>query len=155
MAILACNETLKGLTFGYPSADLALRALDARLASAARRSRWNDALVQRLQAYASGAEDSFLDIEVDPGEATGFQRRVIHACRHIPWGSTLSYGELAARAGCPGAARAVGRSMAANRIPLVIPCHRVVGADGRLHGYSGPGGLTTKRRLLELEGALS
>ena len=154
MAILGCDGRLKGLAFGYPSGDRAVGALGARLASAAQRFPWNKALVDRLQAYASGAEDSFRDVEVDLGEATAFQRRVIRACRHIPWGSTLSYGELAARAGSPGAARAVGRCMAANRIPLVIPCHRVLGADGRLHGYSGPGGLATKRRLLELERSL-
>jgi methylated-DNA-[protein]-cysteine S-methyltransferase len=153
MAILGCGKTLKGLAFGYSSAERALGALGARRASVAERFPWNEALVDRLQAYASGAEDSFLDVEVDLGNATAFHRGVIHACRRIPWGSTLSYGELAAKAGRPGAARAVGHYMAANRVPLVVPCHRVLGADGRLHGYSGPGGLATKRRLLKLEGA--
>ncbi len=153
MAILGRDAVLKGLAFGCPSADRAVRALRLPSRVETPRCPWNRGLVARLQAYAAGAEDSFLDIEVDLGDATAFQRRVIDACRRIPWGSTLSYGQLAAKAGAPGAARAVGRCMAANRIPLIIPCHRVLGADGGLHGYSGPGGLATKRRLLELEGA--
>lgn len=71
----------------------------------------------------------------------------------VPPGTTISYGELASRAGKPGAARAVGRIVGRNPIPLLIPCHRVIGADGDLHGFSAPGGVSTKRRILELEGA--
>jgi methylated-DNA-[protein]-cysteine S-methyltransferase len=153
MAILGSDGALAALAFGRLSADAAVDGLDARLVAGARRGCWDDALVHKLQAYASGAPETFLDVEIDSGQYTGFHRRVIQACRHIPWGATVTYGELASRAGCPGAARAVGNCMANNRIPLVVPCHRVLGADGRLHGYSALGGLTTKRRLLELEGA--
>ena len=71
------------------------------------------------------------------------------ALRHIPYGETVSYGELAARLGRPGAARAVGRAIALNPLPIVVPCHRVIGADGTLTGYAG--GLGTKRTLLALE----
>ncbi len=155
IAILGSGQTLKALTFGHATADAAVGALDARLVSDARRRCWNDALVRKLQAYACGVEVTFGDVEIDSGEYTRFQRKAIRACRRIPWGATVSYGELALRAGYPGAARAVGNCMAGNRIPLVIPCHRVLGADGRLHGYSGLGGPAMKRRLLELEGALS
>lgn len=70
----------------------------------------------------------------------------------IPAGRTVSYGELAAMAGKPGAARAIGRIVGCNPIPLLIPCHRVIGADGRLHGFSAPGGVETKKRILDLEG---
>jgi methylated-DNA-[protein]-cysteine S-methyltransferase len=134
--------------------DAAVDALDTRLAARARYQRWNDALVQKLQAYARGVPETFSDVEIDPGQCTEFQLQVIRACRRIPWGGTVSYRELALRAGFPRAARAVGNCMAANRIPLVVPCHRVLGADGRLHGYSGPDGLAMKRRLLQLEGFL-
>jgi methylated-DNA-[protein]-cysteine S-methyltransferase len=74
------------------------------------------------------------------------------ALREIPYGRTLSYGDVAARLGEPGAARAVGRACALNPIPILVPCHRLVGAGGKLTGYAG--GLDAKRHLLALEGAL-
>jgi len=109
---------------------------------------------RRIQAYAEGRRDDFLDVPVAWGEVTDFQRRVLQQCRSIPYGQTLTYGELAAKAGFSGAARAVGGVMAGNRMPLVIPCHRVVGSSGLLRGYSGAGGVAMKQRLLELEGAI-
>ena len=78
---------------------------------------------------------------------------MIHQCRLIPYGQVLTYGELAERAGSPRAARAVGNVMRTNRFPLIVPCHRVVGAAGALGGYSAPTGLKMKRRLLRLEAA--
>jgi methylated-DNA-[protein]-cysteine S-methyltransferase len=84
-------------------------------------------------------------------EATPFERRVYAVVRRIPRGRTLTYGEVAERAGAPGGARAVGQAMRKNPICLFIPCHRVVGA-GRLGGYGGPGGEALKRRLLSAEG---
>jgi methylated-DNA-[protein]-cysteine S-methyltransferase len=95
--------------------------------------------------------DDFRDVLIDPGPQTEFQRLVVDHCRQIPPGATLTYGELAARAGRPRSARAIGNCMAANRIPLIVPCHRVVGADGGLRGYSANGGLRLKQRLLDLE----
>lgn len=82
---------------------------------------------------------------------TPFQRRVWQELRTIPRGSTVSYGELAARIGMPGGARAVGSAVARNPISIVVPCHRVVGADGSLTGYAG--GVERKRALLAMEGA--
>lgn len=84
---------------------------------------------------------------------TPFQRRVWEELRTIPRGSTVTYAELAARIGMPGAARAVGSAVARNPVSIVVPCHRVVGADGSLTGYAG--GVERKRALLALEGALS
>ncbi|MCL4678177.1 MAG: methylated-DNA--[protein]-cysteine S-methyltransferase [Alphaproteobacteria bacterium] len=106
----------------------------------------------RLRAYSEGQSDDFGDVLLDLNDLTDFQRRVSLACRTIPFGQTSTYGELAVRVGSPNAARAVGAVMARNRLPIVIPCHRVLGAAGRLGGYSAPGGLRTKRRLLHLEG---
>ena len=84
---------------------------------------------------------------------TPFQQKVWTALAKIPAGTTMSYGQLAARIGRAGASRAVGAANGANPIPIVVPCHRVIGAGGKLVGYGG--GLPLKKRLLELEGALS
>jgi methylated-DNA-[protein]-cysteine S-methyltransferase len=151
MAWIASGETLRQLTFGHGSAEAAVAALGDDLAETARAGGGTSPLVRRLQAYASGVRDEFRDVEVDPGPLTEFQRRVLDHCRRIPYGRRLTYGELATRAGYPGAARAVGRCMASNRVPLIVPCHRVVAASGGLGGYSARGGLRMKRRLLELE----
>ena len=110
-----------------------------------------DAFVARMQAYANGFRDEFRDLPIATAGATEFQQRVLDHCRSIRYGLTLSYAQLAKKAGSPGAARAVGNIMARNRIPLIIPCHRVVGSGGSLGGYSAPQGLIMKRRLLSLE----
>lgn len=109
-----------------------------------------DALVARFQAFFRGADVSFDDVEIDLQSATPFQRDVAYALRSTRRGEIVSYGDLARLAGYPGAARAAGTFCAHNRFLLVVPCHRVVGANG-LGGY-GSAGLQTKRRLLALEG---
>lgn len=90
-------------------------------------------------------------ITLDWSGITPFRRAVMEECMRIPAGKTLTYGDLAAKVGRPGAARAVGRVMATNPWPLLVPCHRVVGSDGTLHGYGG--GLPMKAALLRAEGA--
>jgi methylated-DNA-[protein]-cysteine S-methyltransferase len=112
---------------------------------------WLDVLAARLEAYAEGQPDDFRDVKINLDRHTRFQRQVLRTCRRIGYGHRASYADLAARCGSPGAARAVGNVMANNRLPLIVPCHRVVGSAGRLGGFSAPGGLATKRRLLELE----
>lgn len=107
-------------------------------------------VTRQLDEYLAGTRRLF-DLEVAPS-GTPFQRRVWTEVATIPYGTTVSYGELAARLGDPGAARAVGAANGRNPIPIVIPCHRVVGADGSLVGYGG--GLELKQTLLEFEGAL-
>lgn len=84
--------------------------------------------------------------------ASAFRRRVWEVTATVPYGRVLTYGALAARVGRPGGARAVGQALAANPLPLVVPCHRVVRAGGGLGGFSADGGVKVKRRLLELEG---
>jgi methylated-DNA-[protein]-cysteine S-methyltransferase len=108
-------------------------------------------LTERFARFFAGARDEFLDVEVDLDEATPFQRAVAEALRRVPYGEVATYGELAALAGYPGAARAVGSFCAHNRFAVVVPCHRVVAADGI--GPYGSLGTDYKRRLLELEGA--
>jgi methylated-DNA-[protein]-cysteine S-methyltransferase len=92
-------------------------------------------------------------LPIDWTGITPFRRQVLEECGRIPAGQTKSYGWLAAKVGRPNAARAVGRVMATNPWPLLIPCHRVVGSTGALHGYGG--GLPLKERLLQIEGAVS
>jgi methylated-DNA-[protein]-cysteine S-methyltransferase len=108
-------------------------------------------LQSRLQCYAAGRSVSFADVPLDLSGTTEFQQRVWLACRTIPLGQTWSYAQLATEVGSPRAARAVGSAMARNRIPLIIPCHRVVGGNGRLGGFSSRSGLAMNRRLLALE----
>jgi methylated-DNA-[protein]-cysteine S-methyltransferase len=107
------------------------------------------ALRGALEAYFAGALDAIDAVEVETG-GTPFQKRVWAALRAIPAGQTASYSEQAARIGQPTAVRAVGLANGANPVGLVVPCHRVIGADGSLTGYGG--GLERKRWLLEHEG---
>lgn len=109
------------------------------------------ALVRRLQKYADGAVDDFRDVKVSVEGQTSFQRRVDELCRRIPFGSSLTYGELAAKAGHPRAARAVGNCMRTHRVPLIIPCHRVVGAGRSTRGDSACEQVRMKLRALEME----
>ncbi|MBC8332993.1 MAG: methylated-DNA--[protein]-cysteine S-methyltransferase [Anaerolineae bacterium] len=106
----------------------------------------------QIAAYLTGERTEF-DLPIDWSMMTPFQQKALQATLEIPRGETRTYGEIATLAGSPGAARAVGRAEATNPIPLVIPCHRVLNADGKLHGYSGRGGLETKAWLLKLEQA--
>ena len=119
-----------------------------RLAEGWRRTEepFREAIAQ-LDAYFAGRLQRF-DLPLAP-EGTPFQREVWSTLRAIPYGETVSYGELARQLGRPAASRAVGAANGRNPIPIVIPCHRVVGADGSLTGFGG--GLAIKRRLLELE----
>jgi len=95
---------------------------------------------------------SFVTLDL---ERTGeFERRVYEIARAIPPGSTRTYGEIARALGDPGAAQAVGQAMGRNPWPIVVPCHRVLGAGGKVGGFSAPGGSKTKLRMLEIEGAL-
>jgi len=102
-----------------------------------------------------GAPEDLADAELDLTGVPEFNRQVYAVARTISPGRTLCYGDIAVRIGQPGAARAVGRAMGDNPCPIVIPCHRVLAADGSLHGFSGYGGIATKRRMLQIEGALA
>ncbi len=111
-------------------------------------------VIDQLLEYLHVSRRQF-DLPLDLSDLSNFQQRVLHLTAQIPYGQTSTYKELAVRMGNPRAARAVGRVEATNPIPLVIPCHRVVGTDGSLHGYGGPGGIKLKTWLLQLEGALA
>lgn len=109
-------------------------------------------VTQELTEYFYAGRRSF-STPIDWRGMQPYQEQVLRACFAIPYGQTRTYGELAVQTGAGLAgARAVGSIMAGNPIPIVIPCHRVVGSDGKLHGYGSPGGVEDKARLLTLEG---
>ena len=108
--------------------------------------------MRRIAEHLAGRPQRFDDVPADFDGAALFHRRIWQAARALAPGETAAYGELAERAGAPGAARAAGQAMACNRMPLIVPCHRVIAAGGRPGGYGGFGGMRTKERLLALEG---
>lgn len=112
---------------------------------------WNPALRQQLEDFACGTPVEFSRFETRYFRQTQFQAAVVQAARRIPYGKTCSYGELARAAGSPGAARAVGTVMSSNLLPIIVPCHRVLAAGGKLGGFSAPRGIQLKKQMLALE----
>jgi methylated-DNA-[protein]-cysteine S-methyltransferase len=108
-------------------------------------------LTTQIEAYFNTGALEWSPEEVDWRGVSEFERKVLRHCAAIRTGQVMTYGQLAAKAGSPGATRAVGGCMARNRWPILIPCHRVVGSNGKMTGYSGRGGTKTKRWLLEFE----
>jgi len=111
------------------------------------------AAVAGIVALLGGERRDLRSIALDERDVDPFRRRVYAATREIAPGATASYGEIARAIGEPEAARDVGAALGVNPYPIVVPCHRVLSASGGLHGFSAPGGLATKRRMLEIEGA--
>jgi methylated-DNA-[protein]-cysteine S-methyltransferase len=155
------EEKLTRLSFGFPSLPSAVREFTKLLTDApvqvvpeTELPRWLRSLSKQLARLAEGQVIDFSAIPLELGKQTSFQRQVLEHCRRIPAGCTKSYAELAALAGSPRAARAVGNVMRSNRFPLLIPCHRVIGSNGQLCGFTSPQGLTMKERLLQLERAM-
>ncbi len=110
------------------------------------------AVLDQLDDYFQGRRRDFTT-PIDWSVLTPFQQAALRAVYTIPYGQTRTYADIAAEIGRPQAMRAVGRANATNPMPVIIPCHRLLGRDGKLHGYGGPGGLETKAWLLRLEGA--
>jgi len=152
MALVAQGDLLCQLNFAHPTAAAAINALAPEYRANVVNEPPMPTLVERLKSFAAGEHDDFRDIKLDLRHLSAFQRKVIERLRRVPYGKTVGYGELAAMAGSPGAARAVGNTMAGNRFPVVVPCHRVINSNGSLGSYSGPNGILTKDQLLKLEG---
>jgi len=112
-----------------------------------------DLAIRDIVRLLAGEAIDLSRITLDMTDVPEFHRRVYAVARTIPAGETLTYGEVAARMGEPGAARAVGASLGANPFPIVVPCHRVLGADGKTGGFSARGGVDTKLRMLSIERA--
>ena len=111
--------------------------------------------IARITALLRGEPADLSDVPLDMTAVPAFNRRVYHATRLIPPGATRTYGDIAAEIGEPDAARAVGRALGQNPFPIVIPCHRVLATGGKSGGFSAPGGVATKMRILEIEGAIA
>ena len=153
------DDTIAGLAIGHPSRSSVMQSVEERLpvehpGRAWDKSDWNPELRRRLQEYALGRPDDFCDVVVALPKLTRFQRNVLTATRRIACGETRSYAELAEDAGHPRAARAVGNVMACNRMPVIIPCHRVVASGGKWGGFSAPQGVDLKQRMLQREAAV-
>lgn len=149
VGIASSPEGLLALTLPKPTQEQALEPLLKRWKKAQLgHDPKLDKIKRKLQQYFTGQRVLF-DEALDLGEATAFQRRVWLVVRDIPYGETRSYSQIARQIGSPKAARAVGQAMAANPLPIIVPCHRVIGNTGDLRGFGG--GLELKRRLLEME----
>jgi methylated-DNA-[protein]-cysteine S-methyltransferase len=109
--------------------------------------------IQRIVALLSGEPVDLADIPLDMESVEPFRRKVYAIAREIPPGSTLTYGAIAEKLGGKALARDVGEAMGKNPFPIIVPCHRVVAANGKLGGFSAPGGANTKLKMLEIEGA--
>lgn len=109
--------------------------------------------IDGVAALLRGEAEDLTGVAVDMEGVAPFARSVYEIARAIPPGATLTYGDIASRLGAPGAARAVGRALGENPVPIVVPCHRVVAAGGKTGGFSARGGVATKLRLLSIEGA--
>ena len=109
--------------------------------------------IAAVTRYFEGEQIDFSGYTLDLGDQDAFFKRIYDVARQVGWGQTTTYGTLARELGAgPEAARDVGEAMAKNPVPLIIPCHRVLAAGGRIGGFSAPGGTTAKRRMLALEG---
>ena len=140
ITVEATNEKITGLRMGQPSSDFG----SSKVLREAKK---------QLQAYFAGKLTKF-DLPVDL-QGTEFQKSVFKQIAKIGYGKTVTYSDIAAKIGKPLAARAVGGAVGSNPVPIIVACHRVLGAAGKITGYSGGDGLPTKRLLLKLEGISS
>ena len=150
--MLVGRDGVQRIRFGNSKELQLLKSFDEYF-DVVRPSRTQQSWVSKLRRFAEGRKTDLSKIPVALDFCTPFQQRVLMQCRKIPFGKTLSYGELASQTSAPRAARAVGTAMKKNRCPLVIPCHRVVSSSG-IGGYSAADGVSIKRRLLALEGVV-
>lgn len=151
LGIIIAGGKLRATTTPYAMRDAALRAA-VEQGAVEPAGPEAEAIVRLVLDCAEGRAVD-LSADIDWNGADGFRRAVLEEAMRIPAGQTRSYLWLAERVGRPRAARAVGRVMATNPLPVVVPCHRVIGSDGTLHGYGGEGGIALKARLLATERA--
>jgi methylated-DNA-[protein]-cysteine S-methyltransferase len=151
VGVLATDAGLRRSTLPEPTVEEALAWLGPEIDAAAHDPAACETYSRAIRAYLAGTGTDLTTLAIDPGPQGSFFERARSACRTIPSGETRTYAWLAETAGSPRAVRAAGQAMARNPLPLVIPCHRVVGSDGGLHGFGGAVGLPMKAKLLELE----
>ena len=150
------DRGVTGVQLPEASDDATIARLRRRHPRAREAAPSEDALraIDGMTALLRGERVSLDDVALDMDDVLEFHRRVFELARTIRAGQTSTYGELAAKLGDPGSARAVGEALGRNPFPIVVPCHRVLAASGKLGGFSAHGGAATKRRMLIIEGAL-
>jgi methylated-DNA-[protein]-cysteine S-methyltransferase len=152
MGVLASETGLRKMTLPQSSPEECFSMLGPDATQAVHFPERFIGLKKKLESYFDGNAVNFDDEPLDFGDATEFHKAAWRACRSIPAGETRTYKWLAAQAGRPKAPRAAGQSMARNRLPIIIPCHRVIAADGSLRGFGkGTTRLDLKERLLQME----
>lgn len=155
-AAIAWNGSgINGLRLPAPAAHEAERAIVRRLPDVQRADPPGEVreIIVRATQYFAGERVDFADVPVDLGQQSPFFTRVYAEVRQLGWGETATYGAIAQTLGAgPEYAREVGQAMASNPVPLIVPCHRVTAAGGKIGGFSAPGGSMSKARMLELEG---
>lgn len=154
IGILDCDGLLERIKIGFADQTELLRSFAEYEIGPSQPRGDRLKMKRRFERLLDGKPDDLLDIPINTGHLTEFQQSVVDQCRRIPFGETVSYGELAALSGRPKTARAVGSVMSKNRFPLVVPCHRVVSASG-IGGFTAAQGLTTKRILQAIESGQS
>ena len=115
----------------------------------------HDATIRRIVAHLSGTPDDLADVALDESGIAAFDHAVYRIARAIPIGEVLTYGEVASELGAKDSAREVGQALGRNPFPIIVPCHRVLAAGGKIGGFSAPGGISTKRRLLAIESEMA
>lgn len=158
LGIAGYGEIVRAVFVGHPSVLSVMQAaqdwaIESSSTGSLDEADWNPALRKRLEAYARGERVDFKDFQLELLKRTPFQEKVLAATRRLGYGATTTYGDLAQKVGHPGAARAVGTVMSTNRFPILIPCHRVLAAGGKLGGYTSPSGPDLKQQLLDMEQA--
>jgi len=156
LGIAGRGEVVRAVFVGHPTVLSVMQAaqqwaIESSPTGSLDEADWHPTLRERLQAYAEGEPVDFRDFKLELPERTPFRDKVLAATRRLGYGATTTYGDLARRVGHPGAARAVGTVMSTNRFPILIPCHRVLAAGGKLGGYTSPSGPDLKQQLLDME----
>lgn len=150
IGLLGDGQYLISVFAGHPS-QKSVRSAAAKIDATCRERDWNSSLRRIVEAYSHGEIVDFSQVEMRLPQMTEFRQQILAATRQLGYGESATYGELARRVGHPRAARAVGTVMSTNRFPILIPCHRVLAAGGKLGGYTSPAGTCLKEQLLELE----
>ncbi len=154
ISVALSEAGLVAVEFGRPEEGFLQRLQRSHKATPVRSPERARPVLRQLAEYLQGKRQAF-QLDVDLSGVTPFQRQVLRAAAQVPRGGLVTYAEIARHIGKPRASRAVGQALAHNPVPIVIPCHRVVAADGSLTGYSGGRGIETKAQLLRLEGAFT
>lgn len=151
MGAVASEKGLRRIVLPHYQMNQLLELLAWEHPTAARDDKPFEALTALTRDYFNGKSVDFLEVACDLPAETTFSGKVLRACRAIGYGQTLTYSSLAVKIGVPDSARAVGTALGKNTIPLVVPCHRVINATGGMSGFSAPGGVDLKQRMLGLE----